>query len=84
MGAISFNSPLACETKTFKQRKAIPNPKKGKIGVKGYTKPMVKNFLREKLAPKIKGMRVKKVILCMDKGLKFKREDVKEETWRCS
>ena len=33
MGAISFNSPLACETKT--STKAIPNPKKRNVGVKG-------------------------------------------------
>jgi hypothetical protein len=79
MGAISFNAPLACETKTSQQRKRIPNPKKGKIGVKGYTKKMVKDFLRKKLAPKIKDMRVKKVIICLDKGLNFKREEVKEE-----
>ena len=40
---------------------------------------MVKDFLRKKLAPKIKDMRVKKVIICLDKGLNFKREEVKEE-----
>lgn len=80
MGAISYNGPLACETKTSKQRKAIPNPrKKGKLGVKGYTKGMVKDFLKDQVAPKIKDMKVKKVIVCIDKGLAFKEEEAKEQ-----
>lgn len=79
MGAISYNGPLACETKTSEQRRTIPNPRLKKIGVKGYTKPMVKNFLRLRLAPKIKAMKVEKVILCMDKGLSFKEEEAKEQ-----
>jgi hypothetical protein len=78
MGAIGYDAPLACETKTSKQRRSIPNPRKGKIGVKGYTKPMVKNFLRKKLAPKIKEMKVKEVVVCMDKGLS---QEAKEELW---
>lgn len=80
MGAVSYNAPLACETKTSKQRQAISNPrKKEKKGVKGYTKAMVKNFLRTKLAPKIQSMGIEKVIVCMDKGLSFKEEEAKEE-----
>jgi hypothetical protein len=79
MGAISYNAPLVCETKTSKQRRTAMNPKKGKKGVKGYTKPMVKNFLRKKLAPKIQSMEVEKVIVCMDKGLSFKEEEAKEQ-----
>jgi hypothetical protein len=83
MGAISYTSPLACETKTSKQRKNYLNPrklsKKNKKGVKGYTKQMVKDFLRLKLAPKIKEMKAKKIIVCMDKGLAFKEEEAKEQ-----
>ncbi len=80
MGAISYNGPLACETKTSKHRKAIPNPrKKGKVGVKGYAKGMVKDFLKDQVAPKIKAMKVKKVIACIDKGLAFKEEEAKEQ-----
>jgi hypothetical protein len=79
MGAISYNGPLACETKTSKQRRAIPNPRKGKKGVKGYTKAMVKNFLRNKLSPKIQDMKAKEVIVCMDKGLAFKEDEAKEQ-----
>lgn len=83
MGAIGYSGPLACETKTSTQRKAIPNSKKSKKkqkkGVKGYTKDMVKKFLKDKLAPKIADMKIKKVILCMDKGLSFKEEEAKEQ-----
>ena len=79
MGAISYNTPLACETKTSTQRKSIQNSRKRKRGVKGYTKDMVKKFLRNKLAPKIQGMGVRKVIVCMDKGLAFKEEEAKEQ-----
>ncbi len=50
IGAVSYHAPLACETKTSTQRRKIPNPKKKKTGVKGYTKPMVKNFLKNQLA----------------------------------
>ena len=69
---------LLCETKTSGQRKAISNPKKRKKGVKGYTKPMVKNFLKNELAPKIMEMKVKYMIVCMDKELAFKAEEAKE------
>jgi hypothetical protein len=79
MGAICFNKPLACETKTSKQRKAIPNPRKRKIGVKGYTKNMVCDFLRNELAPKIKELNVKNVVVCMDKGLSFKEEEARQQ-----
>lgn len=78
MGAISWNGPLACETKTSKQRKKIRNLRTRKLGVKGYTKPMVKDFLRNQLAPKIEDMKAKEVIVCMDKGLAFKEEEAKE------
>ena len=40
---------------------------------------MVKNFLKNKLAPKIKSMEVQKVIVCMDKGLAFKEQEAKEQ-----
>lgn len=79
IGAVSYNAPLACETKTSTQRRKIPNPKKKKTGVKGYTKPMVKNFLKNKLAPKIMDMKIKDVVVCMDKGLSFKEEEAKEQ-----
>lgn len=79
MGAISYDGPLVCETKTSKQRKTIPNSKKGKKGVKGYTKAMVKNFLKNKLSPKIQDMKAKEVIVCMDKGLAFKEEEAKKQ-----
>jgi hypothetical protein len=79
MGAIGFNSPLACETKTSSQRKSIVNSKTKKKGVRGYTKEMVKNFLKIKLAPKIKAMGVKKVIVCMDKGLAFKEQEATKQ-----
>jgi len=76
-GAISYSEPLVCETFTSQQRKKVINTRSGKRGVKGYTKPMVKNFLKKKLAPKIKKLKGKP-ILCMDKGLAFKEEEVKE------
>lgn len=79
MGAISYNGPLACETKTSEQRRAIPNTRTKKTGVKGYTKGMVKDFLRTCLAPKIQAMPVKNVIVCMDKGLAFKEAEAKKE-----
>lgn len=78
-GAVGFNEPLACETATSTQRKRITNTRTGKRGVKGYTKNMVKTFLRTKLAPKIKANGLKKVIVCMDKGLAFKEAEVLEE-----
>ena len=74
-----YNQPLACETKTSVQRKATTNARTKKKGVKGYTKTMVKNFLKNKLAPKIKSMEVQKVIVCMDKGLAFKEQEAKEQ-----
>lgn len=77
MGAISFSGPLACETKTSKQRQKIYNTRLKKLGVKGYTKPMLKEFLTKQLAPKIEEMKAKDVILCMDKGLAFKKEEAK-------
>ena len=43
-GAITYSDPLTCETLTSQQRKKINNPKRRKRGVKGYTKPLVKNF----------------------------------------
>ena len=79
MGAIGYNGPLACETKTSEQRRAIWNPWKKKYGVRGYAQDMVQNFLRTDLAPKIHSMNVEKVIVCMDKGLAFKEEEAKKE-----
>ena len=79
MGAISYDGPLICETKTSKQRQNISNPRNGKKGVKGYTKAMVKNFLKNKLSPKIQDMKAKEVIVCMDKGLAFKEEEAKKQ-----
>src|SRR3954454_14220407 len=60
-------------------KKSYPNRRKGKMGVKGYTKDMVKKFLKNQLAPQIEAMKVKEVIVCMDKGLSFKPEEAKEE-----
>jgi hypothetical protein len=79
MGAINYDMPLACETKTSSQRKSTKNKKTGKKGVKGYTKEMVKKFLKNKLAPKIQTMKARKVIVCMDKGLAFKEDEAKEQ-----
>jgi hypothetical protein len=76
-GAITYSGPLTCETLTSQQRKKINNPKGRKRGVKGYTKPLVKKFLKSKLAPKIKQLKGNP-ILCMDKGLAFKKEEVEE------
>jgi hypothetical protein len=76
-GAITYSGPLTCETITSYERKEIMNPKTHKKGVKGYTKSMVKNFIQSKLAPKIKKLKGNP-ILCMDKGLAFKEEEVRE------
>ena len=78
MGAISYNGPLRVRQKLPSKGEQSQTRLK-KIGVKGYTKPMVKNFLRLRLAPKIKAMKVERVILCMDKGLSFKEEEAKEQ-----
>jgi len=78
-GAIAYTGPLACETVTSTQRKGIVNTRTGKKGVRGFTKSMVKKFLREKVAPQIKRMKEKNVIIGMDKGLALKREEVIEE-----
>ena len=79
MGAINYDKPLACETKTSTQRKSTKNKRTKKKGVKGYTKEMVKKFLKNKLAPQIQAMEARKVIVCMDKGLAFKEEEAKEQ-----
>jgi len=76
-GAITYSGPLVCETLTSKQRKKVTNSKTKKKGVKGYTKSLVKKFLKTKLAPKIKELK-QGPIICMDKGLAFKVEEVKE------
>lgn len=76
-GAITYSGPLTCETITSYERKEIVNQKTHKKGVKGYTKSMVKSFLQSKLAPKIKKLKDNPII-CMDKGLAFKEEEVKE------
>ena len=78
-GAIAYTGPLVCETVTATQRKAIMNPRTKKKGVRGYTKSMLRKFLQEKLAPKIKKMKVKKVIIGLDKGLAMKRDEVLED-----
>ena len=78
-GAVAYTGPLVCETVTSTQRKAIMNTRTGKKGVRGYTKSMVKKFLREKMAPQIKRMKEKKVIIGLDKGLALKREEVLQE-----
>jgi hypothetical protein len=68
-GAISYTGPLVCETVTSTQRKTIINARTGKKGVRGYTKSMLKKFLREKLAPKIRRMEEREVIIGLDKDL---------------
>jgi hypothetical protein len=78
-GAIAYTGPLACETVTSTQRKAIVNTRTGKKGVRGYTKSMLRKFLKEKLAPKIKRMKEKQVIIGLDKGLALKKEEVLED-----
>ena len=47
------------------------------MGVK--TKDMVKKFLKNQLAPQSEAMKLKEVIVCMDKGLSFKQKEAKEE-----
>jgi hypothetical protein len=76
-GAIAYSGPLVCQTLTSQQRKKVVNERTKKKGVKGYTKSLVKKFLKTKLAPKIKELKGVP-ILCMDKGLAFKEEEVKE------
>lgn len=78
-GAVSYTGPLACETVTSVERKAIVNTRTGKKGVKGYTKSMLRKFLKDKLAPKIKRMNEEQVIIGLDKGLHLKREEVLED-----
>ena len=78
-GAIAYTGPLICETVTSAQRKSIVNTRTGKKGVRGYTKSMVKKFLKEKLAPQIKKMKEKKVIVGLDKGLALKAPEVLQE-----
>jgi DDE superfamily endonuclease len=75
-GAIAYTGPLACETVTSTQRKGIVNTRTRKKGVRGYTKSMVKNFLKEKLAPRVKRLKEQDVIIGLDKGLAVKREEV--------
>ena len=61
----------------------VVNTRTKKKGVKGYTKSMLKKFLKEKLAPKIKRMKEKDVVIGLDKGLHMKKEEVRvERRWR--
>ena len=46
-GEITYTGPLVCETVTSTQRKTIINTRTGKKVVRGYTKAMLKNFLKE-------------------------------------
>ena len=62
-GAIHYSGPLVCETVTSTQRKTIINTRTGKKGVRGYTKSMLKRFLKEKLAPAIKKIKEKRLLL---------------------
>ncbi len=78
-GAITYTGPLVCETVTSTQRKTIINTRTGKKGVRGYTKSMLKRFLKEKLAPKIRRMEEKEVVIGLDKGLAMSREEVLQE-----
>lgn len=78
-GAISYTGPLACETVTSTERKTIVNTRTGKKGVKGYTKSMLRKFLQEKLAAKLKRMKADQVIIGLDKGLNLKKEEVLED-----
>jgi hypothetical protein len=78
-GAITYTGPLVCETVTSTQRKTIINTRTGKKGVRGYTKAMLKKFLKEKLAPKIRRMKEKEVVIGLDKGLAISREEVLQE-----
>lgn len=78
-GAIGYKGPLVCETVTSTQRKFIVNTRTKKKGVKGYTKSMLRKFIKEKLAPKIKRMKEKQVIIGLDKGLAITKEEVLED-----
>ena len=68
IGAIQGYKPIACQVITPTDRH--------EEGVKGVTKPMMKSFLRETLAPK---MDVKGSVVIMDKGLRFKPEEILHE-----
>ena len=50
--------PLHAKQKLLSREK-VANPKKQKMGVRGYTKDMVKKFLRTQVAPKIREMKTK-------------------------
>ena len=67
---VSYDKLLVCETKTTIERK--------KAGVKGYTKIQTKEFIRKKVAPEVKKIPMG-IIFVIDKGLRFKPEEVKEE-----
>lgn len=71
IGAISYNGWLAYETLTPSERQSL--------GVRGWNKTLVKDFLRKKLAKKLNGLSPKGVIVCHDTGLKFQAEEIKEE-----
>ena len=70
LGCISYDKPLGCQTKTTIERK--------NARVKGYTKIQTKEFIRKKVAPEVKNISMG-MIFVIDKGLRFKPEEVKEE-----
>lgn len=78
-GAIAYTGPLVCDIVTSAQRRSIVNARTGKKGVKGYTKSMLREFIKHKLAPKIKRMKEEQVIIALDKGLAMKKEEVLED-----
>ena len=75
-GAITYSGPLTCETLTSQQRKKIINPKGHKRGVKVY-KTLGKKISQDQTSSKNQTIE-ETPILCMDKGLAFKKEEVEE------
>jgi len=65
-----MNAPLAAITTTPEERK--------QEGIKGFRKKQVNEFFRDELAPALSDIE-QKMIIVMDKGLRFKSEEVKRE-----
>jgi hypothetical protein len=71
MGAISGTQRVAFQTMTSIQRKMK--------GVKGWTKPMILNFIRVKVAKKIKEEKLQGARVVVDKALCVSPQQIREE-----
>jgi hypothetical protein len=47
--------------------------------VRGYTKQLILEWLNEELSQSLQAMAPRKIVVCMDKGLKITKEEVMEE-----